>query len=225
MTIIGIYTITHITTGRQYVGSSINIKLRWKYHKESLRAGKHHSCLLQRAWLKYGDAAFEWIVIEQCSKEYLSEREVFWISELNPFYNTLTCQKGDRMLHHNDDCRMRMSEGQRRFWAEKRAKGIAFMSEETKTKIAQSHIGIRPSSESRLKMSLSAKRRGAQNYSPETRARMIEATRKAHIGKIVSPETKQRLRESHLGKKLPLEQRLKIGQSLRRWRNAAKEGI
>ena len=44
---IGVYAIINKTNGKMYIGESINILLRWKFHKEKLNKGLHHSYKLQ----------------------------------------------------------------------------------------------------------------------------------------------------------------------------------
>jgi group I intron endonuclease len=60
----GIYSIRHIKSGRVYIGSSVNIANRWRYHRYRLNKGNHDNLYLQRAWTKYGKHEFEWDVIE-----------------------------------------------------------------------------------------------------------------------------------------------------------------
>lgn len=60
----GVYMIRCTPNGRVYVGSSIDTKARFREHRRALRLGRHHSRLLQRAWSKYGEAAFEFSLIE-----------------------------------------------------------------------------------------------------------------------------------------------------------------
>jgi group I intron endonuclease len=65
----GVYTITQISTGRTYVGSSVTLKNRITTHKRHLRQGVHHSQFLQRAYDKYGVDDFEFKHIIYCSPE------------------------------------------------------------------------------------------------------------------------------------------------------------
>lgn len=65
----GVYRITCSMTGRVYIGSSLSIRKRFGEHKGALRNGKHHSLLLQRAWNKYGEAAFEFEPLLYCSPD------------------------------------------------------------------------------------------------------------------------------------------------------------
>lgn len=61
----GIYKIINKANGKYYVGSSKNIKRRWRYHKEDLLKNKHHSRYLQRNWNKYGSEAFDFVIVEK----------------------------------------------------------------------------------------------------------------------------------------------------------------
>ena len=78
----GIYSIMHIATGRFYVGSARNIRQRLSAHRSMLRAGKHHSPHLQRAWIVYGADAFRISTLELVEPDLLLEREQFWIDRL-----------------------------------------------------------------------------------------------------------------------------------------------
>jgi group I intron endonuclease len=79
----GVYRILNLTNGRLYVGSTKHFKKRWKAHRDCLKAGRHHSISLQRAWLKYGPIAFSFEVLETV-KDFaqLLEREQFWMDDL-----------------------------------------------------------------------------------------------------------------------------------------------
>jgi group I intron endonuclease len=72
--IVGIYTITHIATGRKYVGQSIDVHRRMTDHR---RGGRGRLAL---AIAKYGWDAFAWEIVETCEEERLNEREEHWIS-------------------------------------------------------------------------------------------------------------------------------------------------
>lgn len=63
----GIYIIRNTISGKRYVGSAVNVKNRWATHRTVLRKGKHHSPRLQNGWNKYGEYAFEFAVIEYVS--------------------------------------------------------------------------------------------------------------------------------------------------------------
>ena len=84
---IGIYQIKNIITGDFYIGSSNNINRRLYLHKYSLKKQNHHSIVLQRAFNKYGEENFEFIVLEECEKEYLINKEQYYLDNYNPIYN------------------------------------------------------------------------------------------------------------------------------------------
>ena len=80
----GIYSIRNTVSGRRYIGSAINIRQRWHSHRSLLLNGIHHSKTLLRSWLKHGETAFVFEVIEAVEdKSKLIEREQFWINEFN----------------------------------------------------------------------------------------------------------------------------------------------
>ena len=80
----GIYCIRNLVSGRVYVGSAANIRIRWNAHRSMLSKGKHHAPALRRSWLKHGPAAFVFEVLEIVeAKERLIEREQHWIDALN----------------------------------------------------------------------------------------------------------------------------------------------
>lgn len=69
-----------MASGKKYIGSARRIKRRLSKHKTDLRAGNHHCIKLQRAWAKYGEAAFAFALVEGVSDEtQLLVREQHWI--------------------------------------------------------------------------------------------------------------------------------------------------
>lgn len=60
----GIYKIINKINGKYYVGSSVNIPVRWKKHKQHLNKQNHRNDYLQRAWNKYGNENFDFILVE-----------------------------------------------------------------------------------------------------------------------------------------------------------------
>lgn len=87
-----IYTIEHVATGRKYVGSAANLNNRWAAHKCLLKQGKHHSKALQRAWNKYGSAAFAFVCIEELDNSTdLLTREQYWIDTYNSYKQGFNC--------------------------------------------------------------------------------------------------------------------------------------
>ncbi len=83
----GIYAIEQIGTERFYVGSSADIGGRWTTHRRLLESGKHTNPQLRHAWAKYGATAFRLIILEECERVNLLEREQAYIDGLRPWFN------------------------------------------------------------------------------------------------------------------------------------------
>ena len=82
----GIYQITCTATGKIYIGSSVNLRMRRKCHFGDLQQQKHHNAKLQRAWNKYGGDAFIFEILELILiREMLVPREQYWFDKLKPF--------------------------------------------------------------------------------------------------------------------------------------------
>lgn len=71
----GVYKIVCVPTGKYYVGSSVCVKRRWRVHRRLLRMGEHHSRYLQRAWNKYGEGAFEFVLAIRADRSKLLATE------------------------------------------------------------------------------------------------------------------------------------------------------
>lgn len=54
---------TNTVSGTVYVGQARNIRKRWEVHRCTLENDKHRNSYLQRAWNKYGSAAFRFEVL------------------------------------------------------------------------------------------------------------------------------------------------------------------
>ena len=82
----GIYTITS-PSGKRYVGSATNIRMRWNMHRSMMVRGVHHTPALQAAFLKYGAGNLTFKKLLICSKEDLLFYEQRAIDTLKPEYN------------------------------------------------------------------------------------------------------------------------------------------
>lgn len=86
----GIYVITNQINGKQYVGLSKNCYKRWSDHySKSYNSTKQDDLdkALYKAMRKYGRENFSFQIIEECSEELLSSREIYWINKLNTYSN------------------------------------------------------------------------------------------------------------------------------------------
>lgn len=111
----GVYRITCKKSRRSYVGSSKNVAARWKRHGYELKAGKHHSRHLQRAWDKHGKEAFEFVVLEVVTDQPLHEREQHYMDKLKPAFNN-TPVAGPPVVH-SAASRAKISAAAKRTWA------------------------------------------------------------------------------------------------------------
>ena len=86
----GIYVITNLINGKQYVGLSKNCYKRWNDHYSksycSKREDDKHKALYM-AMRKYGRENFSFQILEECSEDELCEREIFWIKKLDTYKN------------------------------------------------------------------------------------------------------------------------------------------
>ena len=172
----GIYKIYNMKNKKCYVGSSVNLRKRWGEHLWMLRGNYHFNQHLQRAWNKYGEAEFEFIVLERVEEEeYLVEREQLWINLLNSY------EEGYNILPHAGN-----------------SLGYTH-TEETRRKISMAHRGKHCSKETRQKISEAMRGEKSPIYGKhlpkETRQKISEAMR----GKKHSDETKRKMSESHRG--------------------------
>lgn len=72
----GVYKIENTINGRFYIGGTVKkLGARWTEHRTVLNRGKHRNSLLQEDWTKYGEQAFQFIVLEVLPKDDVLQRE------------------------------------------------------------------------------------------------------------------------------------------------------
>lgn len=82
----GIYKITCTANGKVYIGSTTDMRKRWRAHRSDLRNNKHHNRHLQGAWNKYGNQFFEFEVLETVTiADHLHEREQHWLDHYQAY--------------------------------------------------------------------------------------------------------------------------------------------
>lgn len=86
--ICGIYKISNNINKKIYVGSSENIRNRWKSgHCRDLMKNDHHSAPLQNFFNKKDYEYINFVIecIEECPEDQLKDREQFYLDTLSPF--------------------------------------------------------------------------------------------------------------------------------------------
>ncbi len=89
----GVYAIRNTVDGAVYVGSAPDLDIRWAQHRTALSRACHHNDQLQTAWVRYGSAAFEFIILERVeNSDSLAHAEQGWIDryaaeDLHRVYN------------------------------------------------------------------------------------------------------------------------------------------
>ena len=86
----GVYRITNTVTGDFYIGSSKNVKQRWRSHKWPSKWNECPNKQLYKDMMKYGLDKFVFEVLEEVEEvepEHLKEMEQHYIELLKPTYN------------------------------------------------------------------------------------------------------------------------------------------
>lgn len=140
---IGIYGIRNLINGNIYVGKTgMNFGDRWDSHRSLLNNGKHDNPHLQRAWDKYGQDNFEFIVIEDCEIDELSNKEKYYIKKYKDIGLAYNIHDGG---DEGYNLGKHLSEETKRKIGEKnRINGLGRKaSDNTKEKMSKSHTGMK----------------------------------------------------------------------------------
>lgn len=85
-----IYAIKNRVNGKMYIGSAVSMRRRINVHICHLRKKAHHSPSLQRAWNKYGQDNFDFIILENVDDHrLLIEREQFYLDLHKTYINDI----------------------------------------------------------------------------------------------------------------------------------------
>ena len=217
----GIYKITNIETGKIYIGSTKCFEIRFREHICNLRNNRHHSRYLQNSYNKHGESAFVFSIIEECPKNMLLERELYYLNTL------LKANENDHnfyMLGYNV-CRVpnsklgtKMSNAQKRkLSAIKKGKRPEHLhTKEALLARKGCQIGKVLKKESIIKRQKTRMERGGYFVSDETRKKMSESLKGENhpfFGKKRSPETIEKIRLKKTGQKHSEETKEKMRNS------------
>jgi hypothetical protein len=133
----GIYAIKNKITNKQYIGSTISFKTRWSGHIKMLKKGNHHSNHLKHSWEKYGENAFEFLILEKVKKQKdLIKREQWWIDNSDSTYNMTKIAGSTRGIKKSQKelSRRIITQGGENHWTKTKK-----FSEESKRKMSNTH--------------------------------------------------------------------------------------
>ena len=99
MKISAVYKIINTITGDFYVGSSKNVKLRWKQHKRLSVWNRYKNNQMYLDMKNYGIDKFELQILEEVEIEQLKETEQRFIEMLKPTYNNYNAKGWDIERH------------------------------------------------------------------------------------------------------------------------------
>ena len=140
----GIYKIqSKSKPNRYYIGSSIDVKNRWRQHLNGLRNNKHGNPRLQNHYNKYGEDDLFFSIIVGCEAETLLMNEQYFIDSHLPYFNIQTSTTSTNL-------------------------GRKF-SDEVKKRVSDAHKGIKQSEENKAKKSQSLKGKIPWNVGIPTR--------------------------------------------------------
>ena len=213
----GVYVIICIPTQKRYVGSAArSFKDRWDQHLSDLRAGRHHSNYLQKAWDKYGEDAFEFKIVEYCLPEHAVAQEQVYLDYYQSYnrdrgFNICVTAGSRKGSTAREETKQLISEALRR----------RPPNPEAAAKSSATRTGKKRTPEQKARMSEAQKRRGPR--SEETLRKMSEASRgrkrsaeaiaktaEANRGRKRSDEYKERMRQQQTGREVSPETRAKM---------------
>ena len=91
----GIYKITNTITNDFYIGSSKDVKKRWKEHKCPSYWNRYSNNPMYLDMQKYGVDKFVFEVLAEVEADSLKEKEQYFIETLKPTYNQMNAKGWD----------------------------------------------------------------------------------------------------------------------------------
>ena len=182
----GIYCFENIKDGKKYIGKSIDLRKRILDHINSLRRNSDECAYLQNAWNKHREENFKIYIIEVCSIEEVSEKEIFYIQEFGSKtpngYNLTNGGDGTSGYTWNEEKRNAIKNVGNHFYGKKH-------SEETKKKMAESQRGSKNHNYGKI-ISDEIKNKMSENHAD------FSGQNHPQWGKPKSNETKNKIRMS-----------------------------
>lgn len=183
----GIYKIENSLNGKRYIGSAVHLRERINNHRTRLNCGIHKNRHLQSAWNKHGASSFTFTPIIFCSPDdllFYEQRCIDGYNAVNTGYNISPVAGNTRGRAPNSERNAKMA-------ATKRGK-----KQTPEWVAARLAWRLDPVAKARAGRAVSAALKGKPK-SPQHIANAAAAQR----GKVLSAETKEKLRLINLGKK------------------------
>jgi len=224
----GVYQIQSISKpDRIYIGSSRDIRGRWRLHAKNLLDNKHHSPKLQYHYNKYGAEDLQYSLLLSCNETDLLKSEQFFLDSYKHYFNVLPNAGSHLGAKRSDESRKRCSlskmgekhhyygkhlsaehkealskslRGKESYWKGKT------LSEEAKAKMSISRTGRKVTEETRNKISNANK---GKKRSEEFRKQCSERNKLRRA----TEETKKKLSIAHKGRVVSEETRQKISKA------------
>lgn len=177
----GIYQIrSKCKPSKRYVGSSVNIKKRWREHLRDLRRRKHPNQRLQNHYNKYNEEDLAFEVIELCLPEFLTAREQYYINKLHAFFNIRKEVDPNRPMHLPEETRKKISISKIGNTPWNKGLKLGPLSEEHRRKLSLVHKG-KPKSEGHKEKIRDSNRGKHPTMMAEETKRKISQTLKGRI--------------------------------------------
>ena len=213
----GIYVIT-LDDGRCYVGSTAQtFKKRWAEHRQRLNKGSHPNLHLVRAWQKYGENAFTFLVLEELDlvdEAIRIERENFWIAKLKPDFNIAPVAGSVLGLKRREETKQLLREINLTYWENNpRPKGYK-RSKEIGDAISAGRKGIKFSATHIANLSKSLMGRDSPRKGVKLSEKTKDKISQSRKGIPRTLEASLQAAESNRGRKRTDEQKRRIAESL-----------
>ena len=195
----GIYQIRNTADGKRYIGRTVDFVKREHTHFWALENNRHCNRHLQSAY-NINPSAFVFEVIEECKKDALNDREIYWIA----YYGTMDDSKGYNLCEGGQATDgYKFTEEQKKKISEKN-KGRKYSQEviEKRKESLKEHMERDPEFAERLRQTwiTSAKERGSPwnkgRKCPEWLKKLDSERQK---GRIITEEHKEKLRKLYAG--------------------------
>jgi group I intron endonuclease len=206
----GIYKITNLISNKIYVGSAAKFERRWYDHKKSLLNGRHQNKHLLNSFQVHGTDAFVFDVVEVMENSIKAERlirEEFHLQEIIK----QGIQVYNSQLEPTKEAVVRTC--------------YSNTPEETSKKLSEARTGRKHADETKKKIGEANKGENSGNFGKIPWNKGKQCIQLSGHGKPQSEETKEKNRQTHLGKHLSETHKANIGKSLigKKYKPCSKE--